>query len=490
MILRVLGHKFHYEAENLCRVFYPFEKISVVRDSTGEDDLTVVTKLEKGEESFIITVSADIKGNDNISREQSADLSADEDSLELKMMKMLFSVLSEVTGYTPKWGILTGVRPSKLMTSLKESMGGEEAKKYFTDTLLVKIDKAELAYNVACAEKRIIDLSKPESFSLYISIPFCPTRCNYCSFVSHSIDQAQKLIPEYTERLGEEIEYTAEIAKKLGLRLESIYWGGGTPTTLSAEALSELCGKIAANFDLSHLREYTVEAGRPDTVTPEKLMALKMAGVSRISINPQTFNDSVLHAIGRRHTSKQTVQAFTAAREAGFDNINTDLIAGLTSDTFPSFCKTLEQTIALDPENITLHTLALKRSSNLVTGKADVESGALADKMLKKASKVFYENGYKPYYMYRQSRSLGNLENVGWCKEGYECLYNVFMMEECHTVLAVGAGAVTKLKQYGVNNIERIFNFKYPYEYNTRFDEIIKRKSRISEFYNEYGCGE
>ncbi|MGN1478448.1 MAG: coproporphyrinogen dehydrogenase HemZ, partial [Acutalibacteraceae bacterium] len=193
MILRVLGHKFHYEAENLCRVFYPFEKISVVRDLTGEDNLTVVTKLEKGEASFIITVSADIKGNDNISHEQTADLSADEDSLELEMMKMLFSVLSEVTGYTPKWGILTGVRPSKLMTSLVESLGGEEAKKYFTDALLVKKDKAELAYNVACAEKKIIDLSKPKSFSLYISIPFCPTRCNYCSFVSHSIDQAQKL---------------------------------------------------------------------------------------------------------------------------------------------------------------------------------------------------------------------------------------------------------------------------------------------------------
>ena len=212
-----------------------------------------------------------------------------------------------------------------------------------------------------------------------------------------------------------------------------------------------------------------------------------MAGVSRISINPQTFNDSVLRAIGRKHTSAQTLDAFRMARDAGFDNINMDLIAGLITDTFPSFCHTLDTAVSLNPENITLHTLALKRSSRIVTGKIDVENGELANKMLRRAEREFTENGYEPYYMYRQSRSLGNLENVGWCKEGYECLYNIFMMEECHTVLAAGAGAVIKLKQYGVNNIDRIFNYKYPYEYNTRFDEIIKRKENILRFYEMYG---
>lgn len=490
MILRVIDHKFHYEAENLCRVFFPFEKITVVRDFLGEDKLIAVTSLKVNGTSAEIYVSFSSDGEEYSDK---AEISAESvnkefyDSCEKKMMVMLFGILSSATGYVPQWGILTGVRPSKLMTSLVNDMGDDRAKKYFTDELLVKKDKTQLAYSVSKAEEKIIALSQKKSFSLYISIPFCPTRCNYCSFVSHSVEQAKKLIPEYVENLCRELEYTAEIAKKLDLQLESVYWGGGTPTTLSAEQLAKVCAVISKNFDLSYLREYTVEAGRPDTVTKEKLIALKMAGVSRISINPQTFNDSVLRAIGRKHTSAQTLEAFSMARNAGFDNINMDLIAGLTSDTFPSFCHTLDTAVSLNPENITLHTLALKRASGIVTGKIDVESGELANKMLRRADRQFTQNGYEPYYMYRQSRSLGNLENVGWCKDGYECLYNIFMMEECHTVLAAGAGAVIKLKQYGVNNIERIFNFKYPYEYNTRFDEIISRKENILHFYEMYG---
>ena len=210
---------------------------------------------------------------------------------------------------------------------------------------------------------------------------------------------------------------------------------------------------------------------------------IKSAGVGRISINPQTFNDVVLRAIGRRHTVDDFVRVFTEARNAGFDNINTDLIAGLTDDTYESFCDSVDRAIELNPENITLHTLALKRSSTIVTHGVDVQSGEIANKMLEYAQNKFYSSGYRPYYMYRQSRSLGNLENVGWCKEGYDCLYNVFMMEECHTVLAVGAGAVTKLKDPYSRNIERIFNYKYPYEYNSRFDVLAERKEQIRDFY-------
>ena len=490
MILRVLGHGFHYEGENLCRVFFPHEKITVTKNGEGEDSLTVITFMseENGKADIEVSVVSD---GEKSERKCTAVRKHESDEewralCEKKMMTELFYLLSEYTGYTPKWGILTGVRPSKLMTSLINTMGGDRAKEYFEKDLLVQKDKTELAFSVSKAEEKIISLSAPESFSLYVSIPFCPTRCSYCSFVSHSIEHAGKLIPEYVENLCTELEYTAQKVKKLNLRLESIYWGGGTPTTISAEQIEKICAVIEKNFDLSHLREYTVEAGRPDTVTAEKLAVLKAAGITRLSINPQTFNDSVLENIGRRHTSKQTLDAFKAARDAGFDNINTDLIAGLTSDTFDSFCHTLDTVLSLSPENITLHTLALKRSSRLVTGKMDIESGALADKMLRQANSRFIENEYEPYYMYRQSRSLGNLENVGWCKEGYECLYNVFMMEECHTVLATGAGAVTKLKEYGVNNIQRIFNFKYPYEYNTRFGEILERKERITSFYDEF----
>ncbi len=485
MILRVINHKFHYEAENLCRVFFPFESIRTLKGFDGEDRLTVITELETADGKTAISVS--FTDSDNVYSDKKETAAQCESSeCEKQMMTMLFSILTKATGYVPKWGILTGVRPSKLMTTLIGELGESGAVRYFTDELLVDPQKTRLAFSVAKAEEKIISLSQKDSFSLYVSIPFCPSRCNYCSFVSHSVEQAKKLIPEYVENLCRELEYTAEIAKKLNLRLESIYWGGGTPTTLNPDQLLKICSVINNSFDLSALREYTVEAGRPDTVTAEKLSVLKNSGVGRVSINPQTFNDDVLKAIGRRHSSLQTLTAFEEARKAGFDNINMDLIAGLTSDTYDSFCATVDKAISLNPENITLHTLALKRSSNLVTGKSGVESGETVNRMLLAAQEKFYESGYSPYYMYRQSRSLGNLENVGWCRPGRECLYNVFMMEECHTVLAVGAGAVLKLKQYGVNNIERIFNYKYPYEYNTRFDEIIRRKEKIFEFYNKY----
>ena len=480
MILKVDNHKFHYEMENLCRVFYPYESIRVTRDGEeGEDSLLVVTSLEENGGEYTVSVSFSDGEKESCNECRVTDY----EDCERQMAVLLYKILCEVTGYTPQWGILTGVRPSKLMNTFVTDMGDEEAKKYFSEKLLVSQQKAELAYSVAKAEEKIMGLSDEKSFSLYVSIPFCPTRCNYCSFVSHSIAQAKKLIPDYVDKLCEEIKITAEIANGLGLRLESVYWGGGTPTTLSAEQLDRVCGEIEKNFDFSECREYTIEAGRADTVTPEKLDVIKKYGVTRISINPQTFNDDVLVSIGRRHTVSDVLGIYKTAREKGFDNINMDLIAGLTDDSFESFCSSVDTAIALNPENITLHTLALKRSSKIVTGGIDVESGETANKMLEYAQRRFYESGYIPYYMYRQSRSLGNLENVGWCKPEKECLYNIFMMEECHTVLAVGAGAVIKLKEPYGRNIERIFNYKYPYEYISRFDELVERKAKISEFY-------
>lgn len=481
MILRVINHKFHYEMENLCRVFYPFESIKVVHDSDGEDTLTVITELSETEKGYVVRVRTKFG---SVEKEVEEVCTHFEDC-ERRMAVLLFGLLREYTGYTPQWGILTGVRPSKLMNTLISEIGEDGAKKYFCEKLLVTPEKTELAMHVAEAEAKIMQMSDEKSFSLYISIPFCPSRCNYCSFVSHSIAQAKKLLPEYVEKLCLEIRQTAEIAKELGLRLESVYWGGGTPTTLSAEQLERVCTEIANDFDFSEIREYTIEAGRADTVTAEKLDVMKKMNVGRISINPQTFNDDVLTAIGRKHTVADVKDVYALAREKGFDNINMDLIAGLTSDSFESFCDSVDTAISLNPENITLHTLALKRSSTIVTGGADVESGETANKMLLYAQKKFYSAGYIPYYMYRQSRSLGNLENVGWCRPGFECLYNVFMMEECHTVLAVGAGAVTKLKEPFGRNIERIFNFKYPYEYISRFDTILERKAYIKEFYSK-----
>lgn len=296
----------------------------------------------------------------------------------------------------------------------------------------------------------------------------------------------KKLMPDYLDCLKKEIKLTGKIASDLGLRLESVYYGGGTPTTLEADELKGVIGAIAESFDLSTVREYTVEAGRPDTLTREKFRVMKEGGVSRISINPQTFDDKILQTIGRRHTAQMAENAFCVAREEGFDNINADLIAGLPGDTFDGFCRSLDKAMGFSAENITVHTLALKRSSTMgtTTGQVDTEKSNLAGKMLDYAYSTLTRNGYFPYYMYRQAKSLGNLENTGYAKSGRECLYNIFMMEECHSVFALGGGGVTRLKAPNGDKISRIFNYKYPYEYIDGFEELVKRKDEIIDFYN------
>ncbi len=489
MILRIFGHDFHYECENLCRVYYPNEKINIVYDESGEDARMVVTRCSPIDGGNLIEVEADIDG---VSKSAQAEVTASAEELrdksELKTAQLIFALLSEITGYTPPWGVLTGVRPSKLMLRLIDQMGAESAKSYFTEDLLASEEKTALAHTVAAAEEKIVGMSRDNSFSLYVSIPFCPTRCSYCSFVSHSIanSNARKLLPEYLEKLAEEIKITGEIAKELGLRLESIYFGGGTPGVLEAPQMDRLLGAIENCFDLSTLREYTVEVGRPDTVTPEKLRILRIHNVGRISVNPQTFNQKTLELIGRNHTVEQAIKSYQLAKAYGFDCINMDLIAGLPDESVEDFKASVDTAISLNPENITVHTLALKRSSELNASGAGVSGGNNAKKMLEYASERLYGSGYAPYYMYRQSKCVGNLENVGWHKNGTECLYNVFMMEECHTVLAVGAGGVTKLCEPGTNNVERIFNYKYPYEYISGFDKITERKNGIKSFYLSY----
>ncbi len=474
------NHKFHYETENLLRIFFP-EKI-VVTDEIPEGEDYVLTELTDR-----ITVELH-SGNESYSAFYICEENETDDSiLERKMAVLMFNLLQEYTLYTPPWGILTGVRPAKLMTNLIKDMGEEETLRYFTNELKVSEEKTALANMVSKAENPIItDASAPDSFSLYISIPFCPTRCSYCSFISHSNESAKKLIPEYVEKLCDEIRATGNIAKKIKLKLESIYIGGGTPTVLSANQLKKITDCVKENFEPENIKEYTIEAGRPDSVTDDKFKVIKESGCTRISINPQTFNDDVLEEIGRKHTSQMTLDAMALARENGFTNINMDLIAGLPADTLDSFKNTLDTALSLSPENVTVHTLALKRSSNIVTENRRTNSGALVSDMLSLAQSKLTQAGYIPYYMYRQSKCLGNLENVGWAKKGYEGLYNVYMMEECHTVLGVGAGAVIKLKAPASKEIERIFNYKYPYEYISGFEEILKRKEYIYEFYGKF----
>ena len=479
------NHKFHYEMENLLRVYFP-EKITISEEIPENEDYCL-TELDGSTVSVTVRLLGKEYSESKVAdfSEKNAD-DTDESYLERKMALMMFELLSEITEYTPPWGILTGVRPAKLMSNLSEAHGEDWAKEYFVSELKVSEDKTNLAVSVAQKEAPIIKASQPDSYSLYVSVPFCPTRCSYCSFISHSNESAKKLIPEYVEKLCEELAVTGKIAKELQLKLESIYIGGGTPSVLTAEQLKRVTDAISSNFDVPSVREYTIEAGRPDSTTKEKLEVMKNCGCTRISINPQTFNDDVLKEIGRNHSAQMTLDCFAEAGEVGFTNINTDLIAGLPKDTLESYEKTLSKAIELSPENITVHTLALKRSSNIVTESRKTNSGIVAAEMLSLTQKKLTEAGYVPYYMYRQSKCLGNLENVGWTKAGYECLYNVYMMEECHTVLAVGAGAVIKLKAPESKEIERIFNYKYPYEYISGFDEIIRRKEYIGEFYHKY----
>lgn len=479
MNLYVKNHNFHFELENLTRLFFPNEKITVIRDFSEPQPPYIYTEV-----SDKITISVNI-GSFNKSKTAVKKLTDDDN--ELVSAQLLYKLLCDFTGLTQPWGILTGVRPVKLLRRLAEESNEEQAVNRFEKDFFVSNEKIALSRETEHNERKILELSKPESFSLYVGIPFCPSRCSYCSFVMASIERAEKLIEPYTKLLCEEIKRTAVIANKLGLRLETVYFGGGTPTTLSAKQLDTVLRTVNKSFDMSTCREFTVEAGRPDTIDSAKLFALKENKVDRISINPQTTNDEVLKTIGRKHTAQQFFDAFELARKCGFDNINTDLIAGLPTDTPESFKNSLDSIVRLNAECITVHTLCMKRASRLTTEGVtlDLQQARDAREMLAYTQNILGQNEYIPYYMYRQSRMVGNLENVGWSKKGFESLYNVYVMDETHTILACGSGGVTKLKRNNPDYLERIFNFKYPYEYIDRFDELIQRKSGIMQFYGQ-----
>lgn len=479
MNLYVKNHNFHFELENLTRLFFPNEKITVIRDFSEIQPPYIYTEV-----SDKITISVNIG---SFNKSETAVKKLTDDDNELVSAQLLYKLLCDFTGLTQPWGILTGVRPVKLLRRLAEESNEEQAVKKFEKDFFVSNEKIALSRETEHNERKILELSRPESFSLYVGIPFCPSRCSYCSFVMASIERAEKLIEPYTKLLCEEIKRTAEIANKLGLRLETVYFGGGTPTTLSAEQLDTVLRTVNKSFDMSTCREFTVEAGRPDTIDSAKLFALKENKVDRISINPQTTNDEVLKTIGRKHTAQQFFDAFELARKCGFDNINTDLIAGLPTDSPESFKNSLDSIVKLNAECITVHTLCMKRASRLTTEGVtlDLQQARDAREMLAYTQNILGQNEYIPYYMYRQSRMVGNLENVGWSKKGFESLYNVYVMDETHTILACGSGGVTKLKRNNPDYLERIFNFKYPYEYIDRFDELIQRKSGIMQFYGQ-----
>lgn len=399
------------------------------------------------------------------------------DDAETQLCRLLCRCMEKL-GHAPlPWGILTGVRPVKYIRNIYETR--DNADDYIHGTLLVSDKKLKLANGVIRLQKPILDTLTLNRISLYISIPFCPSRCSYCSFVSASGEGALKLVDDYFELLLKELEIYEDIVRRYSLTVDTVYIGGGTPTTLSASQLDRLIDKLG-KLDIANIREFTAEAGRPDTITEDKLRALKNGGVRRISINPQSMNDGVLAAVGRRHTVKQVCEAFDVARKVGFDCINSDIIAGLPTETESSFEGSLERLCELAPENITVHTLSLKRSSALFRQFGD-DIGKGAKHMTDTAYDVLSEKGYLPYYLYRQKNIADNLENVGYCKEGTESIYNICIMEDVQTILAAGCGASTKL--YDGKNVSRVINYKYPYEYISRFELMNERKRDIENFF-------
>ena len=484
MILFLSEDKYHYELENIVRMF--FWQVDVIRDLPAEyPDEYCAAYSDESEKRLIAKVK--VKGRNCCTRE-SDNIDCDSKSIEYMLAVMLFECLCEVTEKKPEFGIMTGVRPAKYFSNLITSgLSADEAQQYLIDHALVSEKKAKLVRMTSENGVRLGEKIREKGFSLYVSIPFCPSRCSYCSFVSKSTEKERKLIKPYLEALCSEIDFTAKLTKSLGLVLQTVYIGGGTPTVLSSEELFHLTNAIRQLFGEPADGEYCVEAGRPDTITREKLEVLKKAGVTRISINPQTANDKVLQKIGRRHSAAEIEDCYRLAREIGFDNINADFIAGLPGDDIESFKNSMDWALnVLKPESITVHALTLKRASRMRENQVEIFSPDAA-LMVDHAQEVLVDAGYLPYYMYRQKGTVDSLENTGYAKPGYECLYNLFIMDEMQSIIACGAGAVTKLMDPKSNLIERVFDLKYPQEYLDRFNEMLERKLYIKEFYDSNG---
>lgn len=378
------------------------------------------------------------------------------------------------------WGVMCGIRPAKNVRSLmEEGYSDSEVVKILKDIYEVSDEKIELAKTVAENEKALLDEIGENSVSIYIGIPFCPTRCLYCSFVSTDIRVSGKYMNGFVEKLLLEIDKTAEIIEKMGAYVENIYIGGGTPTTLEPHHLKSIFDRLKENFDFDKIKEFTLEAGRPDTITEAKLLEAKRGGVNRISINPQTMNNETLVKVGRKHTPDMVKNCFDMAKKIGFENINMDLIAGLPDETVDMFKYSLDEVIKLDPENITVHSMAVKRAASLRFTDTELAKSKDMNEMLSYTQKRMAQTGRKPYYMYRQKNISGNLENVGYAKDGFMSTYNINIMEEKQTIIALGGGGSTKLVMG--DRIERIFNFKDPLEYINRFDEILEKKDEILE---------
>lgn len=487
MRLYFSGHDCRYAAEQSLLMLFPGEKPEYPEGSPSGERCEL--RVSRGAKYTVCTALLLRSGAAFRGRAQAENPDpADEYALrgcENRLVKLAFYRAALASGLPkPEWGSLSGVRPAKLMDAyLREGLSPRAAKGRFMREYFVSGSRAQLCLDAALAAQEAARSLDERDVCLYVGIPFCPTRCAYCSFVSQSVEKSMKLMEPFLDALLLDIRATAAETRRAGLRPVALYMGGGTPTTLSAAQLDRLCAALEREFDLSALREYTVEAGRPDTITAEKLRVLRAHGVGRVSVNPQTMSDSVLEAIGRRHTAQDIVDALALVRECGGFEVNMDLIAGLPTDTAGGFSRTLDAVLSLAPENVTVHTLSLKRGSGLTLAGRPMPQAGEVRAMLDEAMERLAGSGYAPYYLYRQKNMAGGFENVGWTKPGSENLYNICIMEELCSILAMGAGGSTKLVADGGKRIKRFIAPKYPQEYINAAPGFAAGKERIGEFY-------
>ena len=486
MKLVLNGHDERYVVEQSLMALFPGELPVYEPICPGDDDWAVVTLAEETE-GCRITVELALGGK-SASRTLTAPLSGTDFEKEghrrHAMARCFFLAARDVTGATPPWGMLTGVRPDKPVTwALAEGKSPEEARKMLEKEYFVTPERSALALETGETALRAIRRLFPRDIDIYVGIPFCPTRCVYCSFVSQSVEKSFALVPPYVEALAAELRAGGEMVRRAGLRVRSVYMGGGTPTTLTAEQMDTVLTAFESSFDLTDCTERTVEAGRPDTITPEKLAVLRSHGVDRVSVNPQTLEDRVLAAIGRRHTAEDIRRAMDLVGRYGFAHVNMDLIAGLPEDTAEGFRRSLDGCLTMGADNITVHTLALKKGSRILTEGLRVPGPETVTEMLDYAAPVLRGAGYHPYYLYRQKYMSGSFENTGWCRPGAECWYNVDIMSELCSILSFGAGGSTKMVEFGTNHIQRVFNVKYPKEYIERPEKCLANQAAFAAFY-------
>ena len=484
-----------YYIQTLCMIFFPGAKFGAAeQDDPNAPELQLTLKRQENGMGAVATVTVDGKSETAEKFWEFSEHHTEEKTAKLVCGAAVISACGTLLGYRPSWGMLTGVRPSKVATELlQKGCSKTKVKKILSTEYCVIPKKASLATDVALVEQRIIGTPGKRDCSVYIAIPFCPTRCSYCSFVSYTSRKLLDLIPEYLVRLAEDIRSMFAKIKELGLNLKTVYIGGGTPTILTADQLRFLLSTVAECTDVNLLEEYTLESGRADTITAEKFAVAKEYGVTRVCVNAQSLSDEVLKNIGRSHNANEFLKAFEIARESGIPQINTDLIVGLPGDSFRTFSAGFDKVLSLRPENVTVHTFCVKKAADILRQDNKIYSlrGGDAGKCVDYTQLKAIQEGYKPYYMYRQKNTVGNYENVGFALEGTECKYNIYMMEEVHSIFAAGAGAVSKMVDYCPENggnpvIERLFYPKYPYEYLEDHSTAEKMEA-MERFYRQHG---